>query len=122
MADGISGAEHEAPRARPLQQFGTIVVVGGGCYGSYYVRQLGRAAAAGAAHWTSLVVVDRDPGCRVASLPEPERPVGLKVVVASWDEFFQRYLDAGGARPGAVVDDAIVPSPLMPHLMADWLV
>lgn len=121
-ADGISGAEREAPGARPLQQFGTIVVVGGGCYGSYYVRQLGRAAAAGAAQWTSLVVVDRDPGCRVALLPESERPVGLDVVVATWDEFFRRYLDAGSARPDLVVDDAIVPSPLMPHLMADWLV
>src|SRR3954468_6789507 len=45
---------------------GTIVVVGGGCYGSYYVRQLSRAADAGALSWERLVVVDRDPECRVA--------------------------------------------------------
>ena len=40
----------EAIRNDGLPQFGAerIVVVGGGCYGSYYVRQLGRAARAGA--------------------------------------------------------------------------
>ena len=47
------------------QRYGTIIVVGGGCYGSYYVRQLGRAAAAGAIACKRLVVVDRDPECRV---------------------------------------------------------
>src|SRR5215210_128458 len=48
------------------RSYGTIVVVGGGCYGSYYVRQLSRAAEAGALTWERLVVVDRDPNCRVA--------------------------------------------------------
>ena len=33
--------------ARVAQEFGTVVVVGGGCYGGYYMRQLGRAARAG---------------------------------------------------------------------------
>ncbi len=47
-------------------RYGTIVVVGGGCYGSYYVRQLGRASRAGALEWERLLVVDKDQRCAVA--------------------------------------------------------
>ena len=45
----------------------------------------------------------------------------MRLAVAPWDDFFATYLtDAAGAP--AAGRDAIVPSPLMPHLMADWLV
>ena len=98
------------------QEFGTIVVVGGGCYGSYYVRQLRRARAADAASWDRLVVVDRDPQCAVASDPE-----GIELVVRDWHLFFAEYLSAA-ADGTANAADAIVPSPLMPHLMSDWVV
>jgi hypothetical protein len=50
-----------------VQRYGTIVVVGGGCYGSYYVRQLGRASSADALSAERVLVVDRDPACRVAA-------------------------------------------------------
>ena len=105
-----------------MQQFGTIVVVGGGCYGAYYVRQLGRARAAGHATWSRLVVIDRDAGCQVSALAGNDRPPELSLVTATWDEYFSRYLGAAAERPLEVVDDAIVPSPLMPHLLAEWLV
>ena len=116
----------EPARGRQLQSFGTIVIVGGGCYGSYYLRQLGRAASAGAVSWERLVVVDRDPGCRVASerntrpvSPAAVRPVEL--VTAEWQPFFASYLGEAAADPDRARHDAIVPSPLMPHLMYDWL-
>ncbi|MBX6330895.1 MAG: hypothetical protein IRY91_03505 [Gemmatimonadaceae bacterium] len=112
------------------QRYGTIIVVGGGCYGSYYVRQLGRAAAAGAIACKRLVVVDRDPECRVGRslsgapggdpVSDALRP---ELVVQEWAPFFATYLDEAATRaegegaPG----DAIVPSPLMPHLMYEWL-
>ena len=120
-ADGTSGADLQPRVVRQTQHFGTIVVVGGGCYGSYYVRQLGRAAAAGAAAWTRLVVVDRDAGCRVAHLANEERPPALEVAVASWTDYFARYLAGASDHPDGAEHDAIVPSPLMPHLMAEWL-
>ncbi|HTK46432.1 MAG TPA: hypothetical protein VL328_00460, partial [Gemmatimonadaceae bacterium] len=60
-----TSAPDAATRARAEQRFGVVVVVGGGCYGSYYVRQLARAARAGAARWERLVVVDRDAACAV---------------------------------------------------------
>jgi len=114
-----AGVRHVAiaPRMPPrtLQTYGTIVVVGGGCYGSYYVRQLGRARAAGAVAWDALVVVDRDPACRVAG--DAVLADGVDLRVAEWRDFFRDFLGALalGTR------DAIVPSPLMPHLGFEWL-
>jgi hypothetical protein len=121
MGDVTSGPER-APRVqRDTQRFGTIVVVGGGCYGSYYVRQLARAERAGALAWRAIVVVDRDEHCQVGSLPATERPGALRLEVAEWTTYFAAYLARAAAQPGEADQDAIVPSPLMPHLMADWL-
>ena len=119
-ADATSAADDATARRRPVHRFGRIVVVGGGCYGSYYVRQLARAERAGAAEWDELLVVDRDGACIVARSPVHERPSRLRVVVDEWRKFFSSYLSGlADGRSGAT--DAIVPSPLMPHLMADWL-
>jgi len=128
------GAPPEAIAERPeqgarreLQSFGTIVIVGGGCYGSYYLRQLQRAGAAGAVGWQRLLVIDRDPACRViaeAAATARAWPVGLpnhEVITADWLGFFGGYLDAAASDPASAQSDAIVPSPLMPHLMYDWL-
>jgi hypothetical protein len=109
----VSGAEERA-----VQEYGDIVVVGGGCYGSYYVRQLRRARAAGALGWQRLVVVDRDAQCAVSSDVD-----GVTLVARDWTLFFNEYLAAAAERGAdAVRADAIVPSPLMPHLMSHWLV
>lgn len=121
MAVGTSGPDVVPRVTRSTQRFGVIVVVGGGCYGSYYVRQLRRAEQANALAWSQLVVVDRDPACRVVSLPSDERPSALRVVSADWREYFAAYLAAASLAPDAHEHDAIVPSPLMPHLMAEWL-
>ena len=120
-ADATSAADRASPSHRPTQRFGRIVVVGGGCYGGYYVRQLGRADRAGAVVWRELVIVDRDPTCAVARLPAAERPPRMRFVASDWREYFATYLAEASADARAD-DDAIVPSPLMPHLMADWLV
>jgi hypothetical protein len=106
---------------RAPQSYGTIVVVGGGCYGSYYVRQLGRAAAAGALLSDRVVVVDRDPECQVARAVADGATSGVSVRTADWVEFFAEYLAAAAADPAGAARDAVVPSPLMPHLMYDWL-
>jgi len=109
---------------RVAQQFATIIVVGGGCYGGYYVRQLDRAVKAGAIVAESIVVVDRDSSCSVAkNLSEIQRSLPLLTLeAADWREYFERYLDEAADFPERFAGDAIVPSPLMPHLMAEWLV
>ena len=115
-----SAADAARDARRPQQQYGRIVVVGGGCYGGYYVRQLLRAHRAGALTWDELVVVDRDSSCAVSSLDVDDRPPRLRLVASEWDAFFAQYLSSA-AQDDARSTDAIVPSPLMPHLMADWL-
>lgn len=97
-----------------------VVIVGGGCYGTFYAGQMLRASDRGRAAFHRLLVVDRNPECQFA------REVGAgserQLVVQEWGEFFDQYLarPASGSFPGA--GDAIVPSPLMPHLMYQWLV
>ena len=120
-AGGTSGADRTLRVIRETLRFGTITIVGGGCYGGYYVRQLRRAHAAGAVTWRELIVIDRDPACPVASLPAEERPPAMRLDVTDWREWFDRYLTTASDAGSDTAGDAIVPSPLMPHLMADWI-
>lgn len=94
-------------------EFRDIVVVGGGCYGSFYAGQLTEARDRGAIRYRRVMVVDRSPRCAVAAMgPDDQRELRL----AEWGAFFDGWLgEAAGER------DAIVPSPLMPHLMFEWL-
>lgn len=103
-----------------VRRYGRVVVVGGGCYGRYYLRQLRRAREAGALDIERVVVVDREARCRVAA--ELEEARGEQLVVAAWSDYFAAYLGRAAADPVDVRRDAIVPSPLMPHLMGEWLV
>jgi hypothetical protein len=116
----MSGAETGTDRP-----YGTIVIVGGGCYGSYYVRQLQRAARAGAVVARELLVVDHNASCAVAASQasaESANVLPTRIVVRDWRAFFQEYLTCAADDPLGSNADAIVPSPLMPHLMAEWLV
>jgi hypothetical protein len=121
MGDGTSVPDLVPRVQREAQRFGTIIVVGGGCYGSYYVRQLLRAERAGALAWHAVLVVDRDARCTVARLSSAERPSRLATVASEWGDYFSEYLGRAASDPASHDGDAIVPSPLMPHLMADWL-
>lgn len=94
------------------REYGRVVVVGGGCYGSYYVRQLERGRAAGAIRFERIVVVDRSPDCALS-----RSGTSAELVVQDWVDYFRHYL----ADAAADSHDAIVPSPLMPHLMYQWL-
>lgn len=99
---------------------GDVAIVGGGCYGTFYARQLLRAAERGAARFRRLLVVDRDPACRFTSEVGPAD--NRELIVEDWSGFFDRWLGAAPAPSPGAPPDAIVPSPLMPHLMYDWLV
>ena len=96
-----------------------VIVVGGGCYGTFYATQLARARERGKARFRHVVIVDRDPACRA----RVELGAGgdREFVVQDWRSFFRQFL--GGAVPARERDpqDYIVPSPHMPHLMFDWV-
>lgn len=103
------------PSDRPTAALGDVVIIGGGCYGSFYTAQLLDGRSRGLLTFDQLLVVDRDPACQVGR--ERAGTPGLEVVVADWGAFLDRYL---GAR-AAMAEDVIVPSPFMPHLFREWL-
>ena len=106
-----AGREHPAPLR-------DVMIVGGGCYGTFYAGQLLTARTRGGLSFRSVLVVDRDPGCRAVSALD--RSPHWSLVTREWDAFLGEFLDRAGPAPGEP-DDAVVPSPLMPHLFADWL-
>ena len=97
-----------------------VAIVGGGCYGTFYAGQLIRARERDKVRFRRLLVVDRDPRCRFTA--EIGAAGDRELVLADWDEFFDRWLDGSDRPESDRTDDAIVPSPLMPHLMYQWLV
>jgi len=102
----------------PATAFRDVVVVGGGCYGTFYSGQLAAALARGKITARSIVLVDRNPDCQAARDAKRQSP--FRLVIADWDHYLDGFLDHPPPEVGDP-DDAIVPSPLMPHLMAEWL-
>ncbi len=100
-------------------RFRDVVIVGGGCYGTFYARQLSLARQKGKAEFDRLLLVDQDPQCQATTAPglAPDRAL----VVSDWSAFFDRYLAERAGLPPGDLADVIVPSPLMPHLMYQWL-
>jgi hypothetical protein len=100
--------------------FRDIVIVGGGCYGTFYTGQLERARARGRVAYRTLLVIDRDRSCQFArELGEDDT---RRLVVQEWGDFFDGFLGTASPPVPGEPADAIVPSPLMPHLMYEWLV
>ena len=97
-----------------------VVVVGGGCYGTFYAGQLAKARARGKVAYRRVLVVDHDPDCR-ARRELGEEP-GREFVQAEWSAYLDEHLGHKAATPAADIDDVIVPSPHMPHLLFEWLV
>jgi hypothetical protein len=90
-----------------------IVVIGGGCFGSYHTRQLLKAVRAGRLPDQRLLVVDRNPDCAAARALRPTPEVDL--VTDDWLTFLRGWL------PAANPSDQLVPAPMAPHLLWEWL-
>ncbi len=108
-------------KPREALVFRQIVVIGGGCYGSWYAQQLARAAAHGALRASEVTVLDRDDRCLVAERLHAGEysALPLRFVQTEWAPWLAEWLAADV--PDSRAADAIVPSPLMPHLLFDWL-
>lgn len=103
----------------PATAFRDVVVIGGGCYGTFYAGQLSTALGRARIGARSIVLVDRNPDCQAARQAKLQPP--FQLAVAEWGHYLDHFLDQPPPRAGEP-DDAIVPSPLMPHLMAEWLI
>jgi len=90
-----------------------FIVISGGEAGAFYVRQLRRAVTAGKLDTDRIVVVDRDPACRVAS--EAARDPLVTLATADWADWLAAHL--GEASPA----DHLVPYHWAPHLLLGWL-
>lgn len=108
-------------KAREPIAFRQVVIIGGGCYGSWYAQQLTRAAEHGALRVHEVIVLDRDAGCTVATRLRDGAyaALPLRFEHTEWAPWLARWLATD--EPNARSADAIVPSPLMPHLLFDWL-
>jgi hypothetical protein len=98
---------------------GHVAIVGGGCYGTFYAGQLLRARERGKVSYRQVTVVDRDPRCQFTR--EIGSGAGIELAVEDWSRFFDAWLDRSAATLVVGPPDTIVPSPLMPHLMFEWL-
>jgi hypothetical protein len=96
-----------------------VIVIGGGCYGTFYARQLAKAKERGKARYRRVIVVDRDSGCpaRGELGDAPDRVF----VTREWSAYFAEFLGGAAPAPPGEPQDYIVPSPLMPHLMFEWV-
>ena len=94
---------------------GDVAIIGGGCYGSFYATQLAKAHAKGAVRWRRLLIIDRAADCAI--VPTLPTIPAAELVVSEWGAFLAAWLDDSTRQD----DDQIVPSPLMPHLLAQWL-
>jgi hypothetical protein len=90
-----------------------FLVVGGGEAGAFYVRQLRRAVAAGRLRTDRIVVVDRDPACRVRA--DAAGDPRVRVETADWAEWLEAHLAEAGPA------DHLVPYHWAPHLLLGWL-
>lgn len=104
----------------PPARMRDLVVVGGGCYGTFYATQLARAKAQGKAEYRTVMVVDRDPDCRARR--ELDETPDRTFVTSEWDAYFDTFLFTASPGPTPDERDYIVPSPHMSHLMFEWVV
>ncbi|MFT6396254.1 MAG: hypothetical protein ACJAYU_000997 [Bradymonadia bacterium] len=90
-------------------------ICGGGCYGTFYLRQLDRARARGALKVDEIVVVDQDPDCQAIELISQTQ--NARIVVADWCEFGAEVF----ANEAEWRGDAWVPAPIAPHIAYEWI-
>lgn len=103
-------------RKRPA----TYTVIGGGCYGSFYTRQLLRYADQRAGPVSRIVVVDRDPDCQVA---REVSDIRVTVEVADWVDHLAATVPRAMAlvAAGDPVPDRLVPWCYAPHILLETL-
>lgn len=91
-----------------------FVIIGGGCYGSWYVKQLLEARERGKVEFSSLLVLDQDPQCRVSKSYSQSDVI---VHQTTWEDFGDEVFTHQGLKQGQMV-----PAPIAPHVIRHWLV
>jgi hypothetical protein len=90
-----------------------FIILGGGCYGTFYLRQLLRARTADALQFDEILVVDHGDQPAALELSDAEN---VSFIQSDWSDFFDTHLENSTS-----TDDLFVPSPFNPHLGLGWL-
>lgn len=89
------------------------VIIGGGCYGTYFVDQLREARSRDKLDWSRLAVLDRDADCAVARAGHDD----VDVIAAEWTTFGPTVF----SEPDLWLKGQLVPAPIAPHILMHWL-
>jgi len=89
-------------------------VVGGGCFGTQYVRWLLRARSLGWLRFEKIIAIDKDPNCQLNR--EGLVGKGVTCIQKNWIGYFSTYLTENYLNKEAR-QDHWVPSPLSPHIL-----
>ncbi len=107
---------HSMPSRKKIWA-GTFHVVGGGCFGSQYVRWLLRARHLGWLEFENIKIIDRNANCLWQQEGTTEN--GVEWVQEDWIQYFSGLLRANQQSSLAQKDriDHWVPAPLSPHIL-----
>ena len=95
-------------------ELGNVVIIGGGCYGSFYARQLVRARDRGKASWRRLSWSIGTPQCQVAQ--QTDLLSACRLVVQEWGAFFDDFLARSPEQSAPTGRDRPVPSDAASHV------
>lgn len=101
------------PQKKPIE-VGRFHIVGGGCFGSQYLRWLLRARALGWLQCEGIEVIDRNPQC--LAMREGLIRAAVRLHEVDWVDYFSQYLVKNYSDEAAARDHWI-PSPLSPHIL-----
>ncbi len=101
-------------RSIPPQEVRHFHVMGGGCFGTQYVRWLLRARNRGMVKFEKIFAIDRNPQCQInhAGISKGD----LEVVNQDWVDYFSNFLLKNYQQPLPSADQW-VPSPLAPPII-----
>jgi len=95
----------------------SVIIIGGGCFGTFYARQLLRAREEGKCGFSRLLVIDKNKNCRAF---REIRDSGVTFVSMDWEDYLHQYASESFHEGSlAVQEDVYIPSHWAPHLLRD---
>ena len=96
-----------------------IIIIGGGCFGTFYTRELLKAKEEGQLDYSHLIIVDKNAGCQVVK--EIHDPLA-QIVPMEWAAYLKKYASNHFNNDSQeVLADLMVPSHWAPHLLGEML-
>jgi hypothetical protein len=97
-----------------------VIIIGGGCFGTFYTRQLLTARSEGKIAFESLNIIDKNKDCQMTrEIQDPE----AQVSAMDWKAYLRGYAAQYFDQPDLKFrEDIFIPSHWAPHLLWDMLI